>query len=467
MKATPPLLTETFLLESDLAVEFFEGFARDLPIIDYHNHLSPRDIAEDRRFASITELWLAGDHYKWRALRANGVNEHFITGGASDWEKFEKWAETVPMTLRNPLFHWTHLELWRYFDIREMLSPRNARTVYERCNALLNEDGFSARGLLRRMRVEWLGTTDDPCDDLRWHRQLAEERPGFRVLPTFRPDGALLIERADFPQYLQRLGQAAEIEIHSLDALKQALENRLDHFHACGCRLADHGLEQLPPEDATERQAEALLQKRLQGRSLSREEALRYRACLLQFLGEAYHARGWVQQFHLGALRNPNSRLFARLGADAGTDCIGDFPQALGLTRFLDRLDRHDRLPKTILYNLNPADNALFATIAGSFNDGSAPGKVQYGAAWWFLDTLDGMRRQLDTLSDTGLLSRFVGMLTDSRSFLSFPRHEYFRRLLCNLLAQDALRGRLPRDKDLLGDLIKRVCYINAREYFG
>jgi glucuronate isomerase len=460
-------LDDNFLLESDFAVELYHGYAKDLPIIDYHNHLPPEQIAKDHRFENITQIWLYDDHYKWRAMRANGIEEHFITGKASDWEKFEKWAETVPGTLRNPLFHWTHLELKRYFDTGVLLKKENAREVFDECNSLLTTPAFSVRHLLRKMNVETVCTTDDPTDDLRWHRQVAAEGFEIKMLPTFRPDKALSIENEHFTTYIEKLGEAAGTQISTLQDLLDTLQKRMDFFHENGCSLSDHGLEYIPAADFTEAHVDGVLRRRLRGEFVQREDALQFQYLVLFHLGKMYHAKGWVQQFHLGALRNQNSRLLRQLGPDTGFDSIGDFSQALALGRFLDRLDSGNCLAKTILYNLNPRDNEVFATMAGNFNDGSVPGKMQYGSAWWFLDQLDGMERQINTLSNMGLLSRFVGMLTDSRSFLSFPRHEYFRRWLCNVFGKDVERGHLPADAALIGKVVQDVCYGNAKEYFG
>ncbi len=460
-------LGENFLLENDFAAELYHTFAKGLPIIDYHNHLPPQEIAEDRQFENITQIWLNGDHYKWRAMRANGVNEHFITGQASDWEKFEKWAETVPSTLRNPLFHWTHLELQRYFGIDVLLKKENAREVFDECNRLLQTPEFSVRNLLRKMKVEVVCTTDDPTDDLRWHRQIIGDGFEIKTLPTFRPDKAILIENEGFVAYIEKLGKSSNRTISTFQNLLDTLQNRVDFFHENGCRLSDHGLEQAYAEDYSDEEVAAIFKKRLSGQLVERQEALKFMSAMLVRLGRMYHAKGWVQQFHLGALRNQNSRLLGQLGPDTGFDSIGDFSQAKALGRLLNRLDSSNQLTKTILYNLNPRDNEVMATMAGNFNDGTVAGKMQYGSAWWFLDQLDGMEKQINTLSNMGLLSRFIGMLTDSRSFLSFPRHEYFRRLLCNLIGRDVHNGQLPDDTKWLGGIVEDICYRNAKGYFG
>ena len=466
MPIKPFLDDASFLLDNPTAEILYHATVKDLPVLDYHNHLSPYDIAADRQFANLTDIWLRGDHYKWRAMRAAGVPESFITGEASDAEKFGKWAEAVPLALRNPLFHWTHLELRRYFGITDLLNAKTAADIYHHCNELLQAPEFSARNLLRRMNVEALCTTDDPADDLRHHQQLKGDGFEVKVLPTFRPDKALLIENQSFAAYIEELGQSAGMEIQSFDDLLQTLKNRAAFFADHGCKLADHGLEQMPTEDYNRPTVDAIFKRRMAGQMVGAKEAGKYMSALLYHLSQMYADLGWVQQFHLGALRNNNTRLFDQLGADAGCDSIGDFPQAKALAKFLDRLDREGQLAKTILYNLNPRDNELFATMAGNFQDGSTPGKVQYGAAWWFLDQLDGMEKQLNTLSNMGLLGTFVGMLTDSRSFLSFPRHEYFRRLLCNLIGRDVHEGKLPNDPTWLGEIVRNICYFNAKNYF-
>ena len=469
-KPVIPLYDEDFLLESDVARALYHDYTRAQPIIDYHCHLSPEFIAQNHRFRSLTELWLDGDHYKWRALRANGVAEPLVSGGASDWERFEAWANTVPKTLRNPLYHWTHLELKEPFGIRDrLLDGASARYVYDRANELLAEKEFHAQGLLERFRVVVVCTTDDPADDLSHHRahrnSSAAERA--RMYPTFRPDRALALEDpAQFASYLERLGAASNLEIKSYGSLLEALERRHSAFHELGCRLSDHGLETMCADDYGQDDVERTFKHALAGEVVSPAEAAAYKSCLLYDLARLDHARGWTQQFHLGAIRNLNSRMQRLLGPDSGFDSIGDAPIARPLARFLDRLDDTGELARTVLYNLNPRDNELIAALIGCFQDGSVPGKIQYGSAWWFLDQLDGMERQLDALSNMGLLSRFVGMLTDSRSFVSYSRHEYFRRLLCNLLGNDVARGRVPNDLQLLGELLKDLSFRNAESYF-
>jgi glucuronate isomerase len=463
-------LGDDFLLDSKTAVDLYEGFARRQPIVDYHNHLSPQLIADNHQFRSITEIWLDGDHYKWRAMRAAGVDERNITGDASDWEKFAAWAGTVPQTLRNPLYHWTHLELAFPFGIKgKRLGPDTAREIYDHCNRRLAEPGFTTQGLLQQYDVRVVCSTDDPADDLAPHARHAENRGAFtKLYPTWRPDKALAVH--DLPAWnawLDRLGAAAGVSTDRLAGLREALARRHEVFHARGCRASDHGLDRIFAAAYTEREAEAIFAKARAGTALAPDEIEKFRAALLYDLAVMDHSRGWVQQFHLGAMRNLSARAVRRNGPDTGYDSVGDFPQGEALARFLDRLDAEDRLAKTIVYNLNPRDNELFATIVGTFQDGSTPGKMQLGSAWWFLDQLDGMEKQLQALSNMGLLSRFVGMLTDSRSFLSFSRHDYFRRLLCNLLGNDVERGHLPNDRGLLGRLVEDVCYGNARSYFG
>jgi glucuronate isomerase len=463
-----PFLSDDFLLQTETARTLYHQHAAPQPIIDYHCHLPPDQIAQNRQFENITQIWLYGDHYKWRAMRANGVNERFVTGDASDWEKFEKWAETVPYTVRNPLYHWTHLELRRYFGITELLNKDSARRIYDQCNALLQTPEYSVQGLLRKMNVVTVCTTDDPADSLEHHQALASHDFGTRILPTFRPDKAMTPEASDYRQYLDKLGAAAGTEIRSYADLLAALRQRHDFFAAQGGRLSDHGLEQLYAADYTEEEVATIFEKAQASQPLSALEIEQFKSAMLVELAVMDWEKGWTQQFHVGALRNNNTRALRQLGPDTGWDSIGDFSQARALSRFLDRLDNQDKLAKTILYNLNPADNDLFATMIGNFQDGSSAGKIQFGSGWWFLDQKDGMEKQLNALSNMGLLSQFVGMLTDSRSFLSFPRHEYFRRILCNLLGRDVENGELPAEElPWLGQLVERISYGNAKNYFG
>ncbi len=464
--AIKPFLDENFLLENETAVTLYHEYAKDLPIIDYHCHLPPDEIAADKQFDNLTRIWLNGDHYKWRAMRTLGVPEHFITGEAGDEEKFSKWAQTVPYTARNPLFHWTHLELQRYFGIGEVLTPATADKIYRETAAKLQTKAYGVRGLLDKMNVEIVCTTDDPCDSLEHHLSIQADPFATKILPAYRPDKAILIDQDGFPAYLEKLGGVVNREIRSLSDLLSALLERADFFESLGCKLSDHGLEQVYAEAFTDAQADAVLKKRLEGKPIDREEAALFKSAMLYHLGKMYHSKGWTQQFHLGALRNNSSRMMRQLGPDTGFDSIGDFPQAAALARFLNRLDTEDALSRTIIYNLNPADNEIMATMIGNFNDGSIRGKMQFGSAWWFLDQKDGMEKQINALSNMGLLSCFIGMLTDSRSFMSFPRHEYFRRILCNLIGRDVHNGELPDDLHWLGSMVADICYKNAKQYF-
>ena len=468
MLVTKTFLDEDFLLQTDSARTLYHEFAKQMPIIDYHNHLPPDQIVADKTFENLTQIWLYGDHYKWRAMRTNGIHENYCTGDATDYEKFEKWAETVPYTLRNPLYHWTHLELQRYFDVHEVLNPRSARRIYDECSEKLRTPDYSVRNLLRKMNVEVVCTTDDPLDTLEYHQQLATEGTfEIQMRPAFRPDKFILIGNANFATYLQKLGAIVGFEINRYDDLTKALRLRADFFASLGCKLSDHGLEQIYAADFTPEAADGILQKALAGQALSQNDILVYQSAILHFLGTMYHELGWTQQFHLGALRNNNARALRLLGPDTGWDSIGDWSQAMALSKFLGRLDEYDQLAKTIIYNLNPADNEVIATMIGNFNDGSIAGKVQFGSGWWFLDQKDGMEKQITALSNMGLLSRFVGMLTDSRSFLSFPRHEYFRRILCNMFGNDIENGEIPSDMEWVGQVVQNICYNNAKQYFG
>lgn len=465
-----PFIHDDFLLETAAARELYHCYAESLPIIDYHCHLSPKDIAENRQFKNLTETWLNGDHYKWRAMRTCGVDERFITGNASDWEKFEKWAETVPKTLRNPLYHWTHMELKKPFGITDrLLNPATARSIWDECNAKLATPQFTTRGILTQMNVEVVCTTDDPVDSLDFHRLLhADESFGVKVFPAFRPDRAMAVEQPRaFMHYVSELGEAADMEIRSFTDFLVALRKRHDYFHVNGCRVSDHGLETVYAEPYSDAEINKIFSKLLQLNALDDAETAKFKSAMLYEFAIMDWEKGWVQQFHLGALRNNNTRMLRALGPDTGFDSIGDFEMARPLARFLDRLDTENKLTKTILYNLNPRDNELFATMIGNFQDGSNPGKIQYGSAWWFLDQIDGMTRQLEALSNMGVLSQFVGMLTDSRSFLSYARHEYFRRLLCNILGDEMERGLLPMDMTLVGTMVRDICYFNATRYFN
>jgi glucuronate isomerase len=461
-------LDENFLLQTETAQTLYHEFAKDMPIIDYHNHLLPDQIAQDKNFDNITQVWLYGDHYKWRAMRANGVDEHYITGAASDWEKFEKWAETVPYTLRNPLYHWTHLELQRYFDIHEVLSSANAKRIYDECNAKLQTKEYSVQGLLRKMNVKTLCTTDDPLDSLEYHQQIKNSNAEVVVLPAFRPDKAMNADDvAGLNTYIDNLADLTGAAIYSYETYLSALKSRHDYFAANGASVSDHGLEQIYAEDYTEEEIKAIFLKIRNHETISVEENLKFKSAMLFQFALWDHEKGWVQQFHLGALRNNNDRLLASLGPDTGFDSIGDFPQGKSLSKFLNKLDLNNKLAKTILYNLNPADNELMATMIGNYQDGTVAGKVQWGSGWWFLDQKQGMINQINALSNLGLLSQFVGMLTDSRSFLSYPRHEYFRRILCDLFGTDVENGELPYNKEWLGQVIQNICYNNAKTYFN
>ena len=461
-------LDDNFLLTTKTSEILYHEYAKDLPIIDYHNHLSPEAIANNTKFDTITQAWLNGDHYKWRAMRANGVYEGFITGNKSDREKFDQWAATVPYTMRNPLYHWTHLELKRYFDIHDQLSAQTAGKIYEQANRLLQTDDYRVRGLLKKMKVELVCTTDDPIDNLVHHQAIREENIGIQVLPAFRPDKAMQVDDAiSFNAYLNQLEAVANVSISSYQDYLSALKNRHDYFVSNNCSVSDHGLETIYAEDYTEAEVKLIFEKVRNGNQLTVEEINIFKSAMLITFAEWDFEKGFVQQFHLGALRNNNSRKMKELGADTGWDSIGDFLQAKALSKFLNRLDANNTLAKTILYNLNPADNEVFATMIGNFNDGSMAGKIQWGSGWWFMDQKDGMINQLNTLSNMGLLSKFVGMLTDSRSFLSFPRHEYFRRIVCDLFGKDIENGELPNDIEWTGKLVQDICYNNTKNYFS
>ncbi len=461
-------LDEDFLLQNKTAQRLYHEHAAQQLIIDYHCHLPVKDIADDHRFRDLQEIWLAGDHYKWRAMRTNGIDERYCTGNATPREKFDKWAETVPYTLRNPLYHWTHLELKRYFGISDLLSPATAGAIWEKANGMLQQPDFSCRSLLTKMNVEVVCTTDDPADSLEYHEQLQREFSEVKVYPAFRPDKAMAVEdAAAYNAYLDRLAGAAGMEIASYSDLLEALKKRHDFFDAHGCRLSDHGIDTFYAEEYTEKEVEKIFHRIRSGKELDTLSQKKIKTALLTEFAVMDHEQGWVQQYHYGALRNNNRLMYERLGPDTGFDSIDDVPVARTMSRFLDRLAYREKLAKTILYNLNPADNELVATMAGNFQDGTAPGKIQFGAAWWFLDQKEGMERQLNALSALGLLSRFVGMLTDSRSFMSYPRHEYFRRILCNLIGSDVEKGLLPNDMEWLGKMVENISYFNAKEYFN
>ena len=458
---------EDFLLQTKTAELLYNEYAKQMPIIDYHCHLSPQQIAEDLKFENLTQGWLYGDHYKWRAMRTNGVDESYCTGGKSDYEKFEKWAATVPYTMRNPLYHWTHLELKRYFGINEILDPSSAMSIYENASAQIQTDSFSIKNLIRKMNVKVICTTDDPIDSLEYHKMLSESDFEVKIKPAFRPDKAMEVaSAATFIAYVKKLEAVTNLSISSFEDYLFALQNRHDFFASMGCSVSDHGLEEIYVEDFTGHEIESIFTKVYGGKDLSLIEQRKFKSCMLLHFAEWDWEKGWVQQYHLGALRNNNSRMLSKLGPDTGWDSIGDFSQAAALSKFLNKLDSEDKLAKTIIYNLNPADNELMASMIGNFNDGSVAGKIQFGSGWWFLDQKDGIIKQLNALSNMGLVSRFVGMLTDSRSFLSFPRHEYFRRILCNLFGDEIENGELPNDTKWVGQIIQDICYNNANDYF-
>lgn len=461
-------LSDNFLLQSPTAEHLYHEYAKNLPIIDYHNHLPPDAIAKNEKFKNLTQLWLAGDHYKWRALRVLGIEEKYITGDATDEEKFFTWASAVPFTMRNPLYHWTHMELKNSFGITDLLSEQNAKEIYDHCNVLLEKPEFSTQSLLEGFNVEMVGTTDDPVDSLIFHQQIASSPFKVKVLPSFRPDRAFDLAGGEgFRQYLQQLSEASRVTIVSIDTLLEALQNRVNYFHAHGCRISDHGLSYIPSVKKETCNLNQVLVNVLAGDDRDaityQEEFTRY---ILLELCRMYHQKGWVQQFHLGPLRNNNSRMLQANGPNTGYDSIGDFAQGAALSSFLNELEKTDQLAKTVLYNINPADNAVFAAMTGNFQGENIKGKIQFGSGWWFMDQLDGMKNQIDTLSNIGLISCFIGMLTDSRSFLSYSRHEYFRRLLCNIFAEDVEKGLLPADIPWIGKIVQDVCYYNAKNYF-
>lgn len=464
-----PLIDADFLLETEAAKELYRNHASILPIIDYHCHLSPQEIADDKRFSTITELWLGGDHYKWRAMRANGIDEKYITGDADPWDKFQKWAETVPYTLRNPLYHWTHLELKTAFGIDRVLNPSTAREIYDTCNEKLAQPEFSARGLMSRYNVEAVCTTDDPVDSLEHHRRIRESGFKVKVLPAWRPDKAMGVDDPDsYNQYIDKLSSVSDTRICTYQDLIGALKKRHDFFASQGCTVADHGVSSFPWAECSETEATSIFAKVRNGDRLTTEEITKLQTSILLDLCRMNHEKGWVQQFHFGPLRNVNTRMFNKLGPDTGFDTIGDYTSAIPVARFLNALDSDNRLTKTILYNLNPSDNTWVAAMIANFQDGSMPGKIQMGSGWWFNDQLYGMEAQMNTLSMQGLLSRFVGMLTDSRSFLSYPRHEYFRRALCNILGKDLEKGLIPEEElSRVRQMVEDICYYNTKNYFN
>jgi glucuronate isomerase len=459
---------DDFLLNSEPARELYHGYAAEQPILDYHCHLPPSDIADNRRFNDLFEIWLEGDHYKWRAMRANGIDERYCTGDASNYEKFIAWATTVPATLRNPIYHWTHLELKRYFDVDDLLSEQTACSIWDRAKTQLAFDDLTATGILRKFRVAALCTTDDPADDLAPHKRIAAADLGTRVYPAFRPDKALQIDLpAAFNAWVDTLAAASNVDINDLNSFLAALKQRHEYFHQLGCRMSDHGLNHCYADFCGETAAGRIFARARKGESVSPLELSQFASFMMLFFGELDHEKGWTKQLHLGALRSANSRMAAQVGPNTGFDSIGDWPQALTLAAYLDRLDSEHSLPRTIIYCLNPADNYVLAAMIGNFQDGRVAGKVQFGSGWWFLDQKEGIQWQLNALSNTGLLSRFVGMLTDSRSFMSYPRHEYFRRVLCDMLGRDIQRGEIPNDLGLVGAMVRNICFDNAKQYFG
>ncbi|WP_144502908.1 glucuronate isomerase [Bacillus pumilus] len=459
-------LDEQFLLNSPTAEKLYHEFAKDLPIIDYHCHLSPKDIYENKTFRNITEAWLYGDHYKWRAMRANGIPETHVTGDASDYDKFLAWAKTVPMTIGNPLYHWTHLELRRYFEVQDLLNEKNADAIWQKVNEKLQGEGFGARDFIVKSNVETVVTTDDPIDSLQYHQKLREEGFSVQVLPGFRPDKALDIANDLFEKYVHELAEASAISIQSYQDFLNALRARIDFFHEHGCLISDHAINEMTYEETTQEEVETIFHKRMSGYPLTEKEKIKFKTETFIMLGQAYCERGWAMQLHINALRNNNTKMFERLGPDTGYDAMNDEDIAKPLCRILDRLEQEDALPNTILYSLNPRDNVVISTLAGSFQDGKTPGKMQHGTAWWFNDTKQGMTEQMMTLSSIGLISRFIGMLTDSRSFLSYTRHEYFRRLLCDIIGDWVEKGEVPYDLELLGEIVKGISYENAKQYF-
>ena len=461
-------INEDFLLGTKKARRLYHEFAEGEPILDYHNHLPPADISGDRRFLNLYEIWLEGDHYKWRAMRANGVAERFCTGDATPYEKFLAWAKTVPHTLRNPLYHWTHLELARYFGIHELLDEHNARKVWDRAGEIMASGELTTRRILRRFRVQALCTTDDPCSDLAEHKELAKSERAFRVYPAFRPDKALYVNTpGPFNAWVDLLAATSNVHVAALADFLRALKSRHDYFNALGARLSDHGMESVFADFPTEAEAARIFDRARAGHAATPDEHRKFASFMMLFFGRLDAEKGWTKQLHLGAIRNNSTRGMRLLGPDSGFDSIGDWEHARSLCAYLDRLDRDNALPKMIVYNVNPAENYVFATAMGNFQDGSVAGKMQFGSGWWYLDQKEAIEWQLNTLSNVGLLSRFVGMLTDSRSFMSFPRHEYFRRVLCNLLGRDVEAGELPDDDSLLGPMIRNICFGNARDYLG
>ena len=462
-------LDDNFILQTTTAQKLYNRHAKNMPIIDYHCHLSPKDIAENRQFDNLTRIWLEGDHYKWRAMRANGVNEEYITGKISDYDKFLKWAETVPYTMRNPLYHWTHMELLRPFGIKKVLNSDTAKEIYDEASAMLNTPEFSVQGILKKMNVEVVCTTDDPIDSLEYHKKIKASDLKIKVLPTWRPDKAMAVENLEtYNNYIAELEKATNLNIDNFHVLLEALAKRQNYFAENGCRASDHGLETFYARDYKDSEITLIFLKIRKGKWLDKEEILKFKSAMLYHFAVMDHSKGWAQQFHIGAIRNNNTKMFRKLGPDTGYDAIGDFEVAREMSNFFDRLALENKLAKTIVYNLNPRDNELMVTLAYAYNDGSVPGMMQFGSGWWFLDQKDGMEKQITALSNLGLLSRFIGMLTDSRSFLSYPRHDYFRRILCNMLGRDIENGELPSSEtEFIGKMVENISYHNAKAYFS
>lgn len=468
MRTLKPFLADDFLLHNDTAKTLFHDYAKDMPIYDYHCHLSSKEIAEDKTYATITEVWLGGDHYKWRAMRSHGIEERYITGDASDLEKFMKWAETIQYAIGNPLYHWAHLELYRYFGINQPLTVDTAKEIYHRCNGKLQEEGFSAKGLIKNSNVKVICTTDDPVDDLMHHKRIADDGDfDVTVLPTFRPDKFIAIDKETFLHWIGKLEKIVGYDISHMDGLLKALEERINYFHEAGCRLSDHGFGGVSYAEATIDEVNEVYKKAMDKEELSEVEERKYKSYMMGFFGRAYAKRGWAMQLHMGCIRNTNSRMMALLGPDTGFDAVGDYRIGEGLAKLLDALDITDELPKTILYNLNPRDNFVLATLMGCFQSSDAKGKIQFGSGWWFVDQKDGMTRQMTALANLGMLANFIGMLTDSRSFLSYTRHEYFRRIMCNLIGTWVEEGEFPQDMKLLGEIVQNISYNNAVKYFN
>lgn len=462
-------ITEDFLLHSKAAKILYHDYAKNMPIFDYHSHLPPEQIANDVKFENITQVWLHGDHYKWRLMRTFGINEEYITGEKSDYDKFISWAQTVPYTIRNPIYHWTHLELKNYFGISDrILNPNSADFIYKKCNEMLQTDDFTVKNLIKRFNVKVVCTTDDPTSNLEYHQKIKEDKFEIKILPTFRPDKGMAVESAKiFNGWIDKLESVTNTTINNYDMYLSALKERHNYFHDIGCRLSDHGMETIFAENYSDSEISNIFKKIRAGNELGYNEILKFKSAIMIEFGLMDYEKNWTQMLHIGAMRNNNSRLFRLLGPDAGFDSIGDYKVARSLSTFLDILDNGDRLPKTILFNLNPKENGTLASMVGNFQDGTIPGKIQYGPAWWFLDTKLGMTDQINVLSDMGMLSKFVGMVTDSRSFLSYPRHEYFRRIICNILGEEIDKGEIPNDLELIGNIIKDICYNNAKNYFG